>query len=329
MKRILVILLITSFFSPAFSQSLVPGSAAPKLKVGTWVKGTPVQEFHPDSTYVVEFWATWCGPCKQSIPHLTKLANQYRNKVQIIGVSVAETNTALVQPFVDKMGDKMNYTVAIDEQSTPTAREGYMTKHWMEPAGIRGIPASFVVHKNEIAWIGYPMQLDDVLKQISSGKWNTKKFGKEYRERKQRESAVNTRMTELTERLQSTSKRGNKSAFYKALNDQLQFVTEYEEAGGWPEVNAHIWFWLADPQGNALTAEMKDPAFGIKWMEQLTARPEGKNAAFFDTRAWLHYHAGNKEKAIQWEEQAIGMLASDDPSRQELQGALERFRGEQ
>src|SRR5437016_5002709 len=78
----------------AFTQALKVGMNAPPIKVGEWVKGTPVNEFKPGAIYVVEFWATWCGPCKQTIPLLTQLAKEEAGKVTVIGVSTFENNTA-------------------------------------------------------------------------------------------------------------------------------------------------------------------------------------------------------------------------------------------
>ena len=53
----------------------------------TFVKGEPV-EFTPGKVYVVEFWATWCPPCKDSIPHLTELSKKYEDQgVVIIGIT--------------------------------------------------------------------------------------------------------------------------------------------------------------------------------------------------------------------------------------------------
>ena len=56
------------------------GDAAPELKVEKWVKGDPVTTFEKGKVYVVEFWATWCPPCIKSIPHLTELQKQYKEK---------------------------------------------------------------------------------------------------------------------------------------------------------------------------------------------------------------------------------------------------------
>ncbi len=99
------------------------GDVAPPLKMAKWVKGTPITSFTKGNVYVVDFWATWCGPCKGSIPTLTKLAKKYAaNKVAFIGVDIWENAVkgskseleTRVKDFVTEMGDQMDYNVAID-----------------------------------------------------------------------------------------------------------------------------------------------------------------------------------------------------------------------
>src|SRR5690606_31445154 len=102
--------------------TLYVGDKAPDITVSKWVKGDPVTGFEKGKTYVVEFWATWCGPCRESIPHLTELQKAYKDKVRFIGVSVGEFNQADVEPFVQKMGDRMVYAVAMDD--VPPLPEG-------------------------------------------------------------------------------------------------------------------------------------------------------------------------------------------------------------
>ena len=75
--------------APAPASELKIGDKAPALQVAKWLKGTPVKAFEPGKVYVVEFWATWCGPCKQSIPHLTELQKKYAGKVKFVGVAVS------------------------------------------------------------------------------------------------------------------------------------------------------------------------------------------------------------------------------------------------
>ena len=121
------------------------GDAAPVLKVSKWVKGQPVA-LTKGKVHVVEFWATWCGPCKTSIPHLTELAQKYKGKADFTGVSVFESNprapltlaqiNTKVAAFVKSMGTKMDYNVAIDDKP----ESGTMATQWMEASGSQGIP---------------------------------------------------------------------------------------------------------------------------------------------------------------------------------------------
>ena len=78
----------------AFAQNTKPlptlrvGEPAPKIEVAKWVKGSPTKGFELGKVYVVEFWATWCPPCRTSIPHLTELQKKYGNTVSFNGIGV-------------------------------------------------------------------------------------------------------------------------------------------------------------------------------------------------------------------------------------------------
>lgn len=142
---------------------LGPGSPAPKVEMKSWVKGTPVKELQPGKTYVFEFWATWCGPCIEAIPHLTELAKKFPN-VQFVGVGVLEPNDKnQVQNFVKEMGAKMDYTVGY------SGNKDGMAATWLVPAQQTGIPASFIVKDKAIQWIGHPDNLEKPLTELEKG----------------------------------------------------------------------------------------------------------------------------------------------------------------
>ncbi|TDQ06313.1 TlpA family protein disulfide reductase [Pedobacter metabolipauper] len=145
------------------------GDPAPPLKIAKWFKGDSISEFKKGRIYVVEFWATWCLPCIAGMPHLSKLANEYKKDVSVLGISIMEraaTTIPMIEKFVAGMGDKMDYAVGFEQDK-------FMADNWLKAYGQRGIPHAFVVDREgKIAWAGHPKNLDKILPQVVSGTWN-------------------------------------------------------------------------------------------------------------------------------------------------------------
>ena len=86
---------------------------------------------------LVDFWATWCGPCRMAIPHLIELQDLYKGKgLQVVGVSLDQQGPAVVKPFYQQW--KMNYIVGVDDQGNVARQYG----------GIRSIPTAVLIGKN-------------------------------------------------------------------------------------------------------------------------------------------------------------------------------------
>ena len=81
---------------------------------------------------LLNFWATWCGPCRAEIPDLIELQRKYKDQLQIIGLTVDEDDPDVVKQAVQETG--INYPVGM---SSPQVRKNY--------GGIAALPTSFVL----------------------------------------------------------------------------------------------------------------------------------------------------------------------------------------
>ena len=84
---------------------------------------------------IVDFWATWCPPCRKSIPDLIELQKKYKNKFAVIGISVDMDTKSNVAPFVKQ--NKINYKVLY---ASPEVVQNY--------GNIDAIPTSFIIDQH-------------------------------------------------------------------------------------------------------------------------------------------------------------------------------------
>ncbi len=337
--------------------TLFLGDKAPEITVAKWVKGEPVTGFEKGKTYVVEYWATWCGPCKESIPHLTQLQKDNKD-VKFIGVSVWESDQANVEPFVKEMGDKMNYTVAMDDvpaaedgKSARTASmNGKMAKTWMAAAGQHGIPTAFIINgEGKVAWIGHPMQMEEPLAKITSGKWDLAKEAADYRKQMETEAKMRPLQRKYQQAMATQDVDGAlaamdemaqldpKSAANFAPQKFVLLLTEkkdYEKAYAYGNeivdgvckdnsmaLNQIAWT-IVDPQGEV---DKKDLKLALKAAQRAYEVTKGKDAAITDTLAKVYFDSGNLTKALEYQEQAA-KLAVGTQFEDEIKGRLEEFK---
>lgn len=98
------------------------------------IDGVPIStaDWH-GKVVLLNFWATWCPPCREEIPEMVDLANRYKDRLQVIGISMDDGPPEEVRAFAKHMG--INYPIVM-----------WSREMVREYGGVPGLPTSFVIN---------------------------------------------------------------------------------------------------------------------------------------------------------------------------------------
>ena len=326
---------------------LFVGDNAPALTIDHWVKGDSVDGFNDGQVYVVEFWATWCGPCVYGMPHLSDLQDEWGDKVKIIGVT-SEKETKIVTDFLEKTNssdglvndDRMRYTVAVDPDRTTS-------NVYMKAAGQNGIPTAFIVDgSGKVAWIGHPMSMDDPLKQVVEGNWDIAAAAKEFKleaEREKqwsafvmvyREAMANDDWDGVIEAIDSFSDEFGSTPslqnmkFEALLNngsyDEAYVIADEMTADSWDDamaLNSIAWNNV-----DSMPEEHRNIEFALKVATRANTLTKGKDPMILDTLARVYWERGDIYKAIAWQTKAVQNTKDGEPMSDSIRATLDEYK---
>jgi thiol-disulfide isomerase/thioredoxin len=140
----LITVLVTFFISSPSLLSEESLEKLPEIKLD-YIGEEPELKDRP---ILLEFWATWCPPCRKSIPHLNEIHKKFSPQGLLI-IAITDEEKPLVRKFSSE--HDITYKVAIDDKDT-------LAKHF----NVKGIPHAVLADKSgRIIWKGHPAQLTD------------------------------------------------------------------------------------------------------------------------------------------------------------------------
>ena len=281
------------------------GAEAASLDGLTYIKGGPVK-FEDGKVYVVEFWATWCPPCRTSIPHLTEVQKQFKDKeVTVLGIS-NEEDLEKVKAFVTEQGEKMDYVVAADPDRAVAA--GYMEAYQQ-----RGIPTAFIVDgKGRVAWVGHPMAgLEEVLEQVIAGTFDPAAYAKAQAE----EEAARKKLADQFREYIVAVSNGDRIEQTRPLAEKLIAVDNAQM------LNALAWNILSKPDVDEAGRDLET---ALKAAEKANTLTDGQNPAVLDTYAKALFENGKLAEAVATQQKAVEQI-KDERMRPAFQKHLKEY----
>lgn len=320
--------------APAPAEAAPP--AAPTLKVGStvtpdaiikgdWIQGEALKSWEPGKVYMLECWATWCGPCIAAIPHVNGLHKKYADKgLRVIGMNVWENKGKdPVVEFVKGKGDGMSYPVSYNEKG------GAFETEWLKPAGVRGIPHAFVIKDGKIVLMSHPMQItDELIEALLAGGAAQEKLLAELNEREANQGKISSLLggfstasrakdvAAMAKIIEDVKAVDPKNEYLPSLNLQLQVAK-----GEWAEVESGL-SKLDDSQRSLMVAftiarglpsDSAAPASLIKVLVTKLEPVLGPQSGPMGGQllAKLNWSAGNKEAAIAAAKKALEEAGSE------------------
>jgi uncharacterized protein (TIGR03435 family) len=164
-SKVLSAVIVLMLYNISFSQSVLKvGDLAPDISITDYIANIPKDKSFKNKFILLEFWATWCGPCVQEVPNLNKMQEKFKSKKDLVFISITDEKPEKVLRTLKRI--PFNSIVVSDQ--TKKTRKSFIENQ----EGDYAIPATILIdNKGIVKWIGTPFELDEgMLDKFINGK---------------------------------------------------------------------------------------------------------------------------------------------------------------
>ena len=124
------------------------------INITDFIHNIPNDKSLEDKFIVIEFWATWCGPCLDAVPHLNELQEKFRSNNDLVFISMTDEKPEKIKATLDRIDFK---TIVVSDQSKKTHKDLEVEKN-----GVMMIPITVLIDNNgNVKWKGHPEELNE------------------------------------------------------------------------------------------------------------------------------------------------------------------------
>jgi peroxiredoxin len=135
------------FPAPVGAESSANAIPAPDFTLETMQGESFTLSDHTGKVIVLNFWATWCPPCREEIPEFIEIQNEMSEDVLFVGVSLDEQGWDVVRPFADEY--QVNYPLVVDDGSVSN-----------KYGPIHALPMTFLINRDGDVELAIPGMID-------------------------------------------------------------------------------------------------------------------------------------------------------------------------
>ena len=124
------------------------------INITDFIHNIPNDKSFEDKFIVIEFWATWCGPCLDAVPHLNELQEKFKLNNDLVFISMTDEKPEKIKATLDRIDFK---TIVVSDQSKKTHKDLEVEKD-----GVMMIPLTVLIDNNgNVKWKGHPEELNE------------------------------------------------------------------------------------------------------------------------------------------------------------------------